>query len=178
VDRLERLNALLGLVAQTNAFQRERIGDVRLADLDDLPRLPLTHKEDLIADQAAQPPFGTNLTFPIERYTHVHQTSGTTGATLRVLDTPEDWAWWEVCLAKVLRAAGYADPRAMDEIKVEVELAQPLEARAIQARLRQRLGLRVRIVPVKPGILPVQLGKARRVEDLRPRPAEREPVGG
>ena len=40
------------------------------------------------------------------------------------------------------------------------------------------LPLRVRIVPVKPGILPTQLGKARRVEDLRPRPAEPEPVGG
>jgi phenylacetate-CoA ligase len=416
VDRLERLNALLGLVAQTNAFQRERIGDVRLAHLDELARLPLTRKEDLLADQAAHPPFGTNLTFPIERYTHVHQTSGTTGETLRVLDTVEDWAWWQLCLAEVLRAAGigvgdrvalaysfgpyvhfwatyagvhavgamvvplggmdsvqrletireygatalactpsyalhlanvaerhgladaleslervvcagepgasipavrerietglrarcfdhagnsecgafarpcdaagglhlaedefvcelidphtgepvpcggegelvvtalgrvgfpviryatgdivdhlaepcpaghpgrwlphgilgrtddmvvirgmnvfpsaieqilrespgvgefritfYADPRAMDEIKVEVELAQALEARAIQARLRQRLGLRVRIVPVKPGILPPQLGKARRVEDLRPRPSEPEPVRG
>ena len=99
MDRLERLNALLGLVAQTNAFQRERIGEVRLTELDELSRLPLTHKEDLLADQAARPPFGTNLTFPIERYTHVHQTSGTTGATLRVLDTPEDWAWWELCLA-------------------------------------------------------------------------------
>jgi DNA-binding FadR family transcriptional regulator len=35
--------------------------------------------------------------------------------------------------------------------------------------MRQRLGLRVRLVPVRPGILPEQLGKARRVEDLRPR---------
>ena len=32
--------------------------------------------------------------------------------------------------------------------------AGPRDARAIQARLRQRLGLRVRIVPLKPGILP------------------------
>jgi phenylacetate-CoA ligase len=76
------------------------------------------------------------------------------------------------------RITFYTDPRAMDEIKLEVELAQPLEARAIQARLRQGLGLRVRIVPVKPGILPQQLGKARRVEDLRPQPAAREPVQG
>jgi phenylacetate-CoA ligase len=75
------------------------------------------------------------------------------------------------------RITFYADPRAMDEIKVEVELAQPMQARAIQARLRQRLGLRVRIVPVKPGILPPQLGKARRVEDLRPRAPVGEPVG-
>jgi phenylacetate-CoA ligase len=407
VDRLERLNALLAAVAGDNAFQRERLGVTRLADLDDLATLPLTHKDDLLADQAANPPFGTNLTYALERYTHLHQTSGTTGATLRVLDTPDDWEWWTEGLARVLRAAGigpgdrvvlaysfgpyipfwatyagvravgamviplggmdsvqrlhtvrdyqatalactpsyalhlaqvahrngltdavdsvervvctgepgaslpavrdriesewsarcfdhagltevgpfaypcaaagglhlaedeficelldphdgrpvapggagqlvvtalgrvgfpviryatgdvvdprtepcpaghvgrwlpqgilgrtddmvvirgmnvfpsaieqilresqgvgefritfYTDPRAMDEIKIEVELAQPLEARAIQARMRQRLGLRVRLVPVQPGILPEQLGKARRVEDLRPR---------
>ena len=45
---------------------------------------------------------------------------------------------------------------------------QAREAREIQARLRQTLGLRVRIVPVKPGILPSYTGKARRVHDLRP----------
>ena len=39
----------------------------------------------------------------------------------------------------------------MDEVKVEVELAQPARAREIQARLRQRLGLRIRIVPLKAG---------------------------
>lgn len=413
-DRLERLNALLAIVAEGNAFQRERFGATRLAHLDELADLPLTHKDDLLADQAAHPPFGTNLTYALERYTHLHQTSGTTGATLRVLDTPEDWAWWTRGLAHVLRAAGigagdrvmlaysfgpyipfwatyagvgaigamviplggmdsvqrlhtvreygatalsctpsyalhlahianrhgltdalssverivctgepgaslpavrdriesewgarcfdhaglsevgpfaypcaaagglhldedefvcelldphdgtpvaagaqgelvvtalgrvgfpviryatgdvvdhraepcpaghpgrwlprgilgrtddmvvirgmnvfpsaieqilresrgvgefritfYTDPRAMDEIKIEVELSQPLEARAIQARMRQRLGLRVRLVPVRPGILPQQLGKARRVEDLRPRPIPTEPA--
>jgi phenylacetate-CoA ligase len=106
VDRLERLNALLELVSQTDGFQRERIGDVRLEHLDDLSRLPLTQKDELLAEQTAHPPFGTNLTFPIERYTRVHQTSGTTGATPRVLDTPQDWAWLELCLAKVLGAAG------------------------------------------------------------------------
>jgi phenylacetate-CoA ligase len=71
------------------------------------------------------------------------------------------------------RITFYSEPTAMDEVKLEVELARPLEARAIQAQLRQTLGLRVRIVPLKPGILPVQVGKARRVADLRPRRAER-----
>jgi phenylacetate-CoA ligase len=408
-DRLERLNALLEQVTASNAFQRERVGVTRLADLEELATLPLTHKDDLLADQAGHPPFGTNLTFELERYTRVHQTSGTTGATLRVLETPEDWEWWTRGFVRVLRATGigagdrvvlaysfgpyipfwatyagvsavgamviplggmdsvqrlqtvrdyeatalactpsyalhlaqvahrhgltdalesiqrivctgepgaslpavrdriesdwnarcfdhagltevgpfaypcaaagglhlaedeficelldphsgepvapgaegelvvtalgrvgfpvlryatgdvvdhhtepcpaghpgrwlprgilgrtddmvvirgmnvfpsaieqilresqgvgefritfYTDPRAMDEIKIEVELSQPLEARAIQARMRQRLGLRVRLVPVRPGILPEQHGKARRVEDLRPRAA-------
>jgi phenylacetate-CoA ligase len=411
-DRLERLNALLAQIVESNAFQRERLGVTHLSDLSELAGLPLTHKDDLLADQAANPPFGTNLTYELGRYTHVHQTSGTTGQTLRVLDTPEDWEWWTRGLARVLRATGvgagdrvvltysfgpyvpywatyagvgavgamviplggmdsvqrlqtmrdyaataiactpsyalhlaqvahrrglagalesvqrvvctgepggslpavrdriesewgarcfdhagltevgsfaypcdaagglhlaedeficelldphdgapvapgaegqlvvtalgragfpviryatgdvvdhhaepcpaghpgrwlprgilgrtddmvvirgmnvfpsaieqilresqgvgefritfYTDPRAMDEIKIEVELSQPLEAREIQARMRQRLGLRVRLVPVRPGILPEQLGKARRVEDLRPRAAVAE----
>jgi phenylacetate-CoA ligase len=106
VDRLERLNALLAIVAQGNAFQRERAAAAPLAHLDELSRVALTHKDDLLADQAAHPPFGTNLTHKLERYTYLHQTSGTTGATLRVLDTPEDWAWWTRCLARVLRSTG------------------------------------------------------------------------
>jgi phenylacetate-CoA ligase len=66
------------------------------------------------------------------------------------------------------RITFYREPTAMDEVKLEVELSRPIEARAIQSQLRQTLGLRVRIVPLKPGILPTQIGKARRVADLRP----------
>ncbi len=96
-----RLAELLATVLEGNAFQRARIGTARaLADL------PLTTKAELLADQAEHPPFGTNLTFPLERYTHLHQTSGSTGTTLRVLDTAEDWAWWRRQLGRVLTAAG------------------------------------------------------------------------
>jgi phenylacetate-CoA ligase len=73
---------------------------------DDFLRLPLTTKAELVADQAAHPPFGSNLTFPLERYVRVHQTSGTTGAPLRWLDTQESWDWWERCWGFVLRGAG------------------------------------------------------------------------
>src|SRR3954454_19641101 len=410
-ERLALLNGLLSHVVETNAFQRERLrGHLPLDSLGGLADLPFTTKHDLVSDQAAHPPFGTNLTYPLERYTHLHQTSGTSGTTLRVLDTPEDWAWWRRNIGVVFRAAGvgaddrvalaysfgpyiqfwasyegaqdvgamvialggmdsvqrlqtirdygattllctptyavhlarvaeqsgltdalssvervvctgepggsiasvrrqiqlgwgarcldhaglsevgsfaypcascggmhlredefvaeilepetgdpvpdgatgelvltalgrtgfpviryrtgdvveahpvdcsaghpgrwlpqgilgrsddmvvirgmnvfpsaieqilreyegvgefritfYSDPAAMDEVKLEVELARPIEARAIQAQLRQTLGLRVRIVPLKPGILPTQVGKARRVADLRPPPPE------
>jgi phenylacetate-CoA ligase len=106
-ERLRRLNDLLGLVVEHSPFQRARLdGLVPLERIEDLARLPLTTKDDLVADQAANPPFGTNLTHPLERYTHLHQTSGTTGVTLRVLDTPEDWAWWRRNLGVVLRHAG------------------------------------------------------------------------
>ena len=73
---------------------------------EDFARLPFTTKDELQADQAAHPPFGTNLTYPLDRYVRVHQTSGTTGAPLRWLDTEESWTWWIRCWAFVLRAAG------------------------------------------------------------------------
>ena len=107
--RFARLEALLAQVAATNEFQRERLDGLELRSLDDLSRIALTSKDALVADQAAHPPFGTNLTFERERYLHVHQTSGTSGATLRVLDTAEDWQWWRRCFATVFTAAGVGE---------------------------------------------------------------------
>jgi phenylacetate-CoA ligase len=55
----------------------------------------LTSKDELVADQAAHAPFGTNLTYPLERYVRLHQTSGSAGdQPLRWLDTRESWEWW------------------------------------------------------------------------------------
>jgi phenylacetate-coenzyme A ligase PaaK-like adenylate-forming protein len=55
----------------------------------------------------------------------------------------------------------------LDEIKLEVELADGRAARRLQEVMRQQLGLRVRVVPVTPGILPRSEGKARRLVDER-----------
>ena len=73
---------------------------------DDFARLPFTTKAELVADQAAHPPFGRNLTYPLERYVRVHQTSGTSGHPLFWLDTEESWDWWARCWGFVLRGAG------------------------------------------------------------------------
>src|SRR5437879_13201236 len=73
---------------------------------DDFRRLPLTGKSELVADQAAHPPFGTNLTYALERYVRVHQTSGTSGQPIRWLETSESWEWWARCWGFVLRGAG------------------------------------------------------------------------
>ena len=62
-------------------------------------------KAEFVADQAATP-FGTNLTYPVERYVRVHQTSGTSGKPIRWLDTQESWDWWIRCWGFVLRGAG------------------------------------------------------------------------
>jgi phenylacetate-CoA ligase len=54
----------------------------------------------------SHPPFGTNLTYPIEHYTRFHQTSGTTGQPLRWLDTPSSWQALLEGWVEVLDAAG------------------------------------------------------------------------
>jgi phenylacetate-CoA ligase len=100
----KRVSDLLALVRERNPFQRGRLETVGAEPrLVDLP--PLT-KRELVEDQERHPPFGTNLTYPLESYTQLHQTSGTTGPPLRVLDTAEDWAWWRGRFAHMLRMAG------------------------------------------------------------------------
>jgi phenylacetate-CoA ligase len=66
------------------------------------------------------------------------------------------------------RITFYSEPSGLDEIKLEVELPEGAGARRLQEIMRQQLGLRVRIVPVAPGVLPRSDGKARRVVDERP----------
>jgi phenylacetate-CoA ligase len=103
---LERLNGLIAEVSGSNEFQRDRLDGVVLRSVDDLRQIRPVDKDDLLRDQQAHPPFGRNLTYPRERYVHLHQTSGTSGSTLRVLDTEDDWDWWRGCLHDVFAAAG------------------------------------------------------------------------
>jgi phenylacetate-CoA ligase len=104
--QLRKLRAGLAEVLKTNSFWRSRLSDVR--GWDDFERLPLTTKAELLADQAAQPPYGTNLTYPLDRYVRLHQTSGSSGdRPLRWLDTAESWDWWlRIWSDHVYRAAG------------------------------------------------------------------------
>jgi phenylacetate-CoA ligase len=93
-----RLRHLLDQVDGRNPFwtARWRQAGVSCHDItsvDDLPRLPVVTKSEILADQRAQPPYGTNLTFAREAYSRLHQTSGTTGQPMRWLDTPESWGW-------------------------------------------------------------------------------------
>jgi phenylacetate-CoA ligase len=68
--------------------------------------LPFTSKADLVADQEAHPRLGRIATYPPERYVAFHQTSGTHGRPMTVLDTEESWSWWAECWGAVYRAAG------------------------------------------------------------------------
>lgn len=105
-----RLEELLGYVYGRNAFYTNKVNQagIRLPSLSlprDLTRLPLTTKAELAADQLANPPWGTALTEPVDRYTRYSQTSSTTGRPLRWLDTNESWQWMLECWKAVYRAA-------------------------------------------------------------------------
>ncbi|HSE95964.1 MAG TPA: AMP-binding protein, partial [Methylomirabilota bacterium] len=108
----ERLQEGLREMWGANPFWRGRLAAAGLRDPRDLATwtdfaaLPCLAKTDLADDQAARPPFGTNVTYPLDRYVRVFQTSGTTGPPLRWLETEESWCWWARCWAFVLRGAG------------------------------------------------------------------------
>lgn len=104
-EQLRRLNELLAAILPHNRLYAQKLAGVKmpLASLDDLARLPLTNKEDLIAGDAND--FAANLTWPVEKYVRYHRTSGTRGRPLVVLDTAEDWRWWLDTWQYVLDAA-------------------------------------------------------------------------
>jgi phenylacetate-CoA ligase len=110
--QLEKLNRLLAEVSEHNSLYKNKLADrlTKLDSLDQLSLLPQTTKEELQPVVGGEP-FAANRTYQIERYVRCHQTSGTRGRPLVVLDTAEDWRWWISCWQFVLDAAnvGAAD---------------------------------------------------------------------
>jgi phenylacetate-CoA ligase len=107
--QLEQLHQMLDAILQDNPFYRDkfsRAGFEQIDSLEQLRNLPFTTKNELVEDQGQHPPFGTDLTLPLERYIHIHQTSGTTGKPLYWLDTEESWQWWGKCWKTIFEAAG------------------------------------------------------------------------
>ena len=108
-QQLKRLRHMLETVFQTNEFYRRKFsayGTREIDSVETLKSLPLTTKNELVEDQMRYPPFGTDLSFPQERYIRIHQTSGTTGTPMYWLDTEESWDWWAECWKVILEAAG------------------------------------------------------------------------
>ena len=110
-SQIDQLQTLFKAMLPHNRFYAQKL---RLAEAPDkITRLdqftqgvPFTTKQELADDQRINPPYGTNLTFALERYTRSHQTSGTAGTPLRWLDTPESWNWMLASWEQVLRVAG------------------------------------------------------------------------
>ena len=103
----QRLTALLDEVWRSNPFYQEKFSACGLArPNEDLTRLPLLTKLELLEDQAKHPPYGRNLTYPRDRYVRLTQTSGTKGQPLRWLDTAESWGRMLDCWSTIYRFAG------------------------------------------------------------------------
>jgi phenylacetate-CoA ligase len=105
--QLRKLRQLLDEILQHNAFYTRKLGPKRqIEDWDTYRQIPFTTKQEIAEDQALNPPYGSDLTYPLERYIRLHQTSGTTGkAPIRVLDTEESWDWWTHCWGHVYAGA-------------------------------------------------------------------------
>ena len=103
--QLQRLNDLLGVVLPTNHFYAQKFSGVtpEVASLDQVTNLPYTSKTELVGED--ENGWAANRTFERTRYTRFHQTSGTRGRPLIVLDTAEDWHWWIESWQYVLDAA-------------------------------------------------------------------------
>ena len=104
-----RLRKLLKEVLAGNRFYQRKLraaGVRKPVPLSRLGDLPFTTKKEIVADQLEHPVFGTNRTYALERYTRLHQTSGTTGASLRCLDTPESYQSFVTQWKFIYRGAG------------------------------------------------------------------------
>ena len=117
-QQLASLNAAIAVAGKSNAFYRSKLtecgGESGFDSLDDFSeRMPFTTKQELAEDCQINAPYGTNLSYPIDSYTRLHQTSGTTGRPMAWLDTPESWGWvidnwatiWKACGAKAGESA-------------------------------------------------------------------------
>ncbi|MES0856320.1 AMP-binding protein [Geobacillus sp. G4] len=106
--QLHKINELLIFVTQFNDFYKEKLRGLCLPirTMDDFRKLPFTTKEELVQDQQLCPPFGRNHCYPETSYVRYHQTSGTSGKPLKILDTEESWNWWRDCWVEVLKSSG------------------------------------------------------------------------
>jgi phenylacetate-CoA ligase len=97
-SQVDQLRKLLPTVIGNNPFYSAKFEaagiSYKIRDLGEFIELvPFTTKAEISTDQIANPPYGSNLTFPLSAYSRCHQTSGTSGAPIRWLDTPESWDW-------------------------------------------------------------------------------------
>jgi phenylacetate-CoA ligase len=108
-----KLQRLLQRIVLTENFNSRRLQareiEVKgIASLEDfVKQVPFTTKDEILADHIVHPPFGSNFTEPLARYTHFCQTSGTnSGQPMAWLDTRESWSAMLNCWRQVFHVAG------------------------------------------------------------------------
>ena len=110
INPFERFDKIREILIERNRFYSKRLKDPKTFE-----EIPFTTKSELVEDQTQNPPFGTDLTYPVENYVRIHQTSGTAGKPLAWLDTKDSWDWWLRCWAEVYSGANV---RAGDRVYV------------------------------------------------------------
>lgn len=110
-QQLEELRTLIRELLRGNRYYGRILRDngvtEEVASLAEFSaKMPFSFKQQHVEDQRQNPPFGTNLTYPLERYVRFNQTSATTGKPMRWLDTPESWGWMLGNWRRVFEAAG------------------------------------------------------------------------
>jgi phenylacetate-CoA ligase len=109
--QLLKLRSLLDAILPANLFYSRKLAAYRPAwsfsNVEEYARvIPTTSRHELVRDRLANPPYGTNLTFPLDSYVRCHQTSGTTTVPMRWLDTTESWDHIVGNWVQILGAAG------------------------------------------------------------------------
>lgn len=108
--QLDKLRHLIAAIHGKNPFYTSILDQSGIhTGLDSLAtftsKLPFTTKQQIVEDQQAHPPFGSNLTYDLSVHTRFFRTSGTTSQPIHWLDTDESWQWMLDCWAQVLSAA-------------------------------------------------------------------------
>jgi len=109
--KLERLNALLEHTWKHNAFYLRKwraagFDFQPFSALKELGRVPFTTRAELLADQAAGPPLGTNLGCPLSAIINIVCSSGSSGASILWGDTLKSWEWVTRCSQELYALAG------------------------------------------------------------------------
>ena len=90
--QLSKIDRLLREVVPANPFYARKFARCslprRFASVDEYARVvPATSRYELVRDRMENPPYGTNLTYPLQQNVLCHQTSGTTTLPIRWLDS-------------------------------------------------------------------------------------------
>jgi phenylacetate-CoA ligase len=109
--QLRKLRTLFESILPANPFYSRKLdagtSAAALESIEAYARIiPTTTRQELAWDRRANPPYGTDLTFPLETYVRCHQTSGTTSVPMRWLDTAESWSHIVDNWVHILDAAG------------------------------------------------------------------------
>jgi phenylacetate-CoA ligase len=109
--QLQRLQTLVKELWAGNRFYQKKLTeagvDEGISSLAAFSQaMPFTSKAEIERDRELAPPYGTNLTYPLDQYSRLCQSSGTSGTPLAWNDTQESWAALLDCWDEVYRAAG------------------------------------------------------------------------